>query len=320
MQQRWRGRCASHCILTNKSDTCSSCPGGALKRSTSRRGFTLVELLVVIGIIALLIAILMPALNGAREHARRIKCMSNMRQLTAAWIMYANANKGHFCSSEWQDVKPGQGAPYGGYTLGGVPTNQIPGGFWTWIADTPNGQDFTRGMLWPFLKDTQVYYCPNDAWMPETNYTINGYLAGRVGNPTLFRMNQIRHSESTFVFIEAGAGQVPGDEDNNPNDADDIGSGLTAMQNRVDGSFYTSFYPEATFDQLPGVFHPLSGGNGTPVSFVDGHVIFWQYAHALAFAGNEATGRSILMASLDTPDLQQLQAWSGGRPPPNIPQ
>src|SRR5688572_20699147 len=62
--------------------------------SVGQAGFTLVELLVVIGIIAVLIAILLPALNRAREAGRRVKCLSNMRQLSQAVLMFTAENKG----------------------------------------------------------------------------------------------------------------------------------------------------------------------------------------------------------------------------------
>ena len=75
------------------------CHGGQPSRNV--RGFTLVELLVVIGIIALLISILLPTLNRAREAARATKCLSNLRSLSQAAIMFAGDHRG---------MMPGRGA------------------------------------------------------------------------------------------------------------------------------------------------------------------------------------------------------------------
>lgn len=73
----------------------------------SRRAFTLIELLVVISIIALMIAILLPALKAAREQARKITCGSNMRQLGLAMVMYTGDNDSYF-----PETGPSFGSPY----------------------------------------------------------------------------------------------------------------------------------------------------------------------------------------------------------------
>src|SRR5436190_1315592 len=85
-------------LKTRRSHMCTPRP---VKHKPAQLAFTLVELLVVIGIIALLIAVLMPALNKARQQSRTVACLSNLRQMGQGWNIYLSENKGRLPYYIW---------------------------------------------------------------------------------------------------------------------------------------------------------------------------------------------------------------------------
>ena len=158
----------------------------------SFRGFTLVELLVVISIIAMLMSIMMPVLGRARGAGKGIHCLSNLHQLTLAWNLYAMENKDKLCSSNtyWNDGVSSGNWVADGYNL---PTNHIGG----------TEDAITNGVLWPFTGIVEVYKCKSDPDELLRSYSISRNMGSGLPGVGYRNLADISRVSEKMVFIDA---------------------------------------------------------------------------------------------------------------------
>lgn len=153
----------------------------ARSKARSRMGFTLIELLVVIAIIAILAAILFPVFATARERARQTACLSNMKQLGNAFIMYAQDNDGAYPEYIMGTITNQQvKVPQGNMDNPTRPADRYHTDIWEWA-----GFHFIGWMdsLYPYTKSMAVFTCPSQKRpMDVSSARAQAFFAG--GSPT----------------------------------------------------------------------------------------------------------------------------------------
>jgi len=234
------------------------------------KAFTLIELLVVIAIIALLLALLTPVLRSAKERAHRVVCLSNVKQLTLAWLAYADEHDGRivpvasytYIKTRGDIVREGRVDGWIGKALM-LPESRAA------LLENPD-----KGALWPYLRDVDVYRCPcgmarhavtyapvvsvngvnvEGTYMPATGLWEMTSFGKRVGS-TVLKLTSLTE------IISPGAAQR----------AVFVDLGQTPAYN----DFIVYYlYPMWSWHSPP----PIRHHEGTTLSMADGHAEYWNW-------------------------------------------
>jgi prepilin-type N-terminal cleavage/methylation domain-containing protein/prepilin-type processing-associated H-X9-DG protein len=230
-----------------------------------RSGFTLIELLAVIAIIALLMAILIPVARTAREQGQRAVCLSNLRQLTLAWVQYADEHDGKLVYG----VAFAQASSHAGTLRGWLGRAFFLPDSRSALIENPD-----KGTLWPYIRDIDVYRCPRGRAGHAATYAIvsgangvdaegtceprlgpDGVPAGKRVGSTVLKLTRLTD------IISPGAGQRAV--------FIDIGQEPRTLD----------FYVHYLYPTWWGGYSvpPIHHANGVTLSMADGHAEYWKW-------------------------------------------
>jgi prepilin-type N-terminal cleavage/methylation domain-containing protein len=235
-----------------------------------RRAFTLIELLVVIAIIAILAALLLPALSQAKLKATGAACLSNQKQLALAWVMYSNDNQERMVN--FLEIPNGKNETPWRYADPPIPAVFPAGASAEDQIKLRIEAGYRQGALFSYAPGSGILHCPGDRRMSlkaGQGYTYPsispiGTLNGET--PVFYKTTEITRASEKFVWVE----------ENDPR-GDSIGSWIMTQAGTVQDGFVGS-----RFIDSPAAFH----GDSSSFNWADGHASMhkWRDPATLAYA------------------------------------